>query len=85
MSIPVFDPIQLPPNHVLEDINGIADEEERQTLQAAALEYWMEDMGEDPLDAGGRDWSDNEGIFAVCDTTTGDCVGIAIVTDVQAL
>lgn len=77
MSFPLFDPIDLPPNHRLVDVNSLPDEE-CVKHQAAALALWVEETGEDtPI----RDWNDNEGIFVVYEGD--DIVGIAIIMDVE--
>ena len=80
MSLPLFDDIDLPPNAVLVDVNGIEDLELRQQYQGAALGAWGEATGEAlPV----RDWDDNEGIFVVMES--GVAIGVAIVTDVEGL
>lgn len=78
MALPLWDPIELPPDATLVDVNSIADEVLRGTLQALALEAWIEDTGEDPT---ARDWRDDEGIFAVY--VDGEAVGVTIVTGIE--
>ena len=81
MALPLFDPIALPPNVELVDVNSL-EEPERTEYQALALEAWVESAGGtwvlDP-----RDWSDNEGMFIVREN--GETIGVAIVLDVEGL
>lgn len=83
MSLPLFDPIELPPDFVLIDINSIEDEDERQQYQALALELWVEEENDGDWVVEPREWHDDEGAFLV--TQDGDPIGIVIVYDVEAL
>jgi len=80
-ELPLFDPIDLPPNTVLVDINSIEDDDERHGYQAAALELYTEEELEGEFEP--REWDNNEGIFLVSED--GVPIGIAIVYDVEGL
>ena len=82
MTLPIFDPIDLPPDTVLIDINSI-DEPQRSQYQAAALMGWAEEVGSDDILELMRDWADNEGVFVV--EENGERIGLTIVLDVEAL
>lgn len=77
MSLPLWDPIDLPPSYTLVDINSL-EEPLRAEMQAEALRLWIDETGE-PFAV--REWDDNEGIFAVYED--GEIVGISIMTDVE--
>lgn len=80
--IPLWDDIQIPPDHTLRDINGL-DQPLRDEMQARALELFVdEENGGDWTAAVARDWSDDEGIFVVLDPA-GDIVGIQIMLEVE--
>ena len=79
MSLPLWDPIDVPPDWTLVDINSIEDDDERQECQAKAMQAWLDAGEEIP-----REWDDNEGIFVVRDLS-GEVVGIAIVLDVAGM
>ena len=79
MALPLWDPIALPPDYTLVDINSLTPESFMQEMQAQALQLWVDETGE-PF--GERDWSDDEGIFAVYDGG-GDVVGVVIIVDVE--
>jgi len=81
MSFPIFDPIQLPPDAILVDINSIADETERQRFQAKALDAWIEATGGDYESFEPREWSDDEGLF-IC-YENGIAIGVAIVSGIE--
>jgi len=80
MSLPIFDPISLPPNAVLVDVNSIADDVERAKFQALALGAWIDATGTYE-DFEPREWSDDEGIF-VC-YEDGVAIGVAIVAGIE--
>lgn len=82
MSLPLWDPITLPPNLTLVDINSLTPESKRHECQAVALELWITETGESVEDFAARDWSDDEGMFVAYDAA-GDIVGIVIMTDVE--
>lgn len=76
MSFPLWDPIELPPDAVLIDINSIEDEDFRMQLQAEILQIWIDDEGELP-----REWSGNEGAFAVYENE--ELIGVALMLEVE--
>jgi hypothetical protein len=78
MSIPLWDPIAVPPGTTLVDINTLTPDAERLKYQALALDLWLEETGE-PF--GERDWNVGEGMFVVVDDATSDVVGITIIVD----
>jgi len=82
MSIPLFDPIDLPPGYVLMDVNGLPDDE-RNHWQGVALQIHLDEVFEDPTDFEPIEWSDDEGIFVICEIATEEIVGVAIVTGVE--
>jgi len=82
MSLPLWDPIELPPDHTLIDINSIEPEPLRLQLQARALELFAEVTGEDPtIDP--RAWSDEEGCFAIY--VGAEIVGVSLVFGVESV
>lgn len=83
MSIPLLDPIELPPDWTLVDVQTLEDAE-RDRLQGDALGAWADEEGLDLGELVDRNWDPNEGIFAVLDGV-GDLVGVSIVWDVEAL
>lgn len=83
MGLPLFDPIEIPPETTLVDVNTIEDDDERQQYQALALELWVEEENGGDWNLDPREWSDNEGIFVV--EEDGEAIGVAIVLDVEAL
>ena len=81
MALPLFDPIQIPPDAVLVDVHSLTPDAEREKYQGLALELWIEETGEGPEDFAARYWDDNEGIFVVKEGDT--IVGVAVITDVE--
>lgn len=80
MSIPLWDPIAIPPGHTMVDINGISPPELQLELQGEALQLWLDETG-DPFEE--RDWSDEEGMFAVYEDASGDIVAVTIIVGVE--
>lgn len=76
MSLPLWDPIDLPPDWTLIDINSIDDEDLRLKLQGEIMQAWLDDDGDIP-----REWSANEGIFAVYDSAN-ELLGVALMLEV---
>lgn len=84
MSLPLWDPIDVPPGMTLVDVNSIADEDERMSLQAQGLALWIESQGMSlDDDEVVRDWSDSEGMFVLQDAG-GDNVGIVLLVEVES-
>jgi len=81
MSLPLWDPIQMPPDYTLVDINSLEPEELRQSMQSQALALWLAEIGEEPGASIVREWSHDEGMFAVYDAAN-TIVGITIISDV---
>lgn len=79
MSFPLWDPIDIPPDYTAVDVNSIEDEDLRMELQGLAVDYWMEIEGASPDP---REWSDDEGMFALYDTE-GEVIGVMIILDVE--
>ena len=79
MMLPLFDDISLPPNTTLVDVNSLPNPE-REQYQGLALQLWVDETGEEPPV---REWDDNEGMFVVYES--GTVIGVAIITDVEAL
>lgn len=80
MSLPLWDPIHLPPDFTLVDVNSFADEDERTEYQAAALDAWITENG---LESGAvvvRDWNDEEGAFIVMDSD-GNKIGVVFIME----
>lgn len=77
MSLPLWDPIELPPDFTLIDVNSIEDEDERLLRQSQVLEMLDENPFENP-----REWSDDEGMFLVLDAS-GAKVGLALILDTE--
>ena len=85
MTLPLFDPIDLPPGTILVDVNSLPDGK-REECQGLALQLWMDETGEGPDEFAAREWDDNEGIFVVTEDGTLDTIiGLVVVTDVEAL
>lgn len=82
MSLPLWDDIELPPDFTLRDVNGLEPESLRQEMQGLALQLWVEETEEPWDDVATREWSDDEGIFAVFDGDD-EIVGIYIMTGVE--
>ena len=82
MSLPIWDPIELPPTYTLVDINSLDPEPLLQEMQARALAEYIEETGTSWEDLQARDWSAEEGIFAVYDTDN-EIVGVALILDVE--
>ena len=82
MALPLWDDIELPPDHTLVDINGLEPESLRLEMQGRALELWIAEVDADVEDFVERDWNDDEGIFAIYDADD-VIVGIQIITDVE--
>lgn len=80
MSLPLWDPIALPPDHTMYDINGLPEGLEKWNLQHQAVELWMAETGENPFE-NPRPWSDEEGMFYVVNDLTGQTVAVALITD----
>jgi hypothetical protein len=80
MSIPLWDPIDIPPEFTLVDVNAIEPEDERLRCQAGALDAWLEEEGLDYTDEVVRDWSSDEGAFVVVDTD-GNKVGFTFILE----
>jgi len=78
--LPLWDPIALPPDSSLVDINSIEPESLRVELQAQALEAYLDDVG---VDAVVRDWSDAEGMFAVYEDD--EIVGVVLIIGVEVV
>lgn len=78
MALPIWDPIEIPPDYTLVDINGIADEDLRLSLQAQALEVWMDETGGEWQP---RLWDPNEGAFAIYDGE--ELLGITVIWEVE--
>ena len=76
--LPLWDPIALPPEALLVDINSIEPEALRVELQARALEAYLADAGVDDVV---RDWSDDEGMFAVYEDD--EIVGVVLILGVE--
>ena len=81
MSFPIFDPISLPPNAVLVDVNSIAADAERTRFQALALGAWIDATGGAYDDFEPREWSNDEGVFVVYED--GAAIGVVIVTGIE--
>ena len=82
MSLPLWDPIHLPPDYTLVDVNAIEDDDERAACQAKVLDTWRDEEGLAIEDEVLREWDDNEGAFIVFDGD-GVAVGVAIILDVE--
>ena len=93
MSLPLWEDIELPPNFTLRDINGLDDTPRTDAegepmpslcteMQALALQLWVEETEEPWDDVATREWSDDEGMFAVLDGDD-EIVGIYIMTGVE--
>jgi hypothetical protein len=82
MPLPLWDDISLPPDFLLRDINSLEPETLRKEMQALALELWIEETGESWEGLAVREWSDDEGIFAVIDGDE-EIVAIYIMTGVE--
>jgi hypothetical protein len=78
MSLPLWDPVAVPPGTTLVDVNSLEPEAHRVAHQALALELWLEETGEPFVE---RDWNEGEGMFVVVEDATGDIVGITIIVD----
>ena len=78
--MPLWDPIALPPDSSLVDINSIEPESLRVELQAQALEAYLDDVGVDDVV---RDWSDAEGMFAVYEDD--EIVGVVLIIGVEVV
>jgi hypothetical protein len=78
MSLPLWDPIELPPDTVCVDINSIEPESLRVELQAEALAAYLDDEGVDDVV---RDWSDDEAMFAVYEGD--EIVGVVLIVGVE--
>ena len=83
MSLPLWDPIALPPDWTMVDVNAIEPEAERQRCQAGALEAWLEEEGLTYADEVVREWSDDEGAFVIVDAD-GEKVGFAFILEEEA-
>ena len=81
MSLPIWDPIELPPDTVCVDINSIEPESLRVKLQADALEAYLLEIDAAPDSEVVRDWSDEEGIFAVYED--GEITGLVLLLEVE--
>lgn len=79
MSLPLWDPIDVPPGYTLIDINGVEPDELKFSLQAEAVRLWMDETGDDPFQ-NPRPWSDEEGMFAIVDAND-EIVGVTIIVD----
>lgn len=78
MSLPVWDPIDIPPSVTLIDANGLVPEELKQQVQAEGLQIWLDqNRGQMVI----REWQEGEGIFAVYDD--GILVGVTLILDVK--
>lgn len=85
MSLPLFDPIEIPPDTTLVDVNAIEDPEERQICQAAAFALYVDtELGGDWSAVPPRPWDPNEGAFCVLDED-GTPIGIVLIFDVEEL
>jgi hypothetical protein len=84
MSLPIWDPIELPPDYTLVDINSLDPEPLLQEMQARALQEYMNELELGPEDFMEivRDWNDEEGIFAVFNTDD-EIVGVTLIVDVE--
>lgn len=82
MALPLWDPVAVPPDFTLVDINSIVDDDERMSLQAEALDVWIESQGMSYDDAIAHDWSPSEGMFALRDLL-GSYVGIVLLVEVE--
>lgn len=91
--IPLWDDIEIPPGYTLRDINDLSDEPRvdsdgnpipslRVEMQGRALELWVEEEVGSWEAFTVREWSDDEGMFAVYDATD-TIVGIQILVEVE--
>ena len=67
----------------MEDINGLEPTELREHMQGDVLEQYLTDTGTDPADVLDREWSDEEGIFVIRETATGEIVALAYIIEVE--
>lgn len=81
MSLPLWDPIEVPPDTTLVDVNAIEDDDLRLQLQGEALDLWIEEQGLSYEDQIVREWSEDEGVFAVYED--GEIVGLTFIVGVE--